>query len=1188
MRTAACVCLLAIVSSAAGACAAAARAPDARPGWELLTPDAPQLVSVDARGRVWTLKRGDCVRLLERVGSAPATPATTEWRDLPTPSGYEALHFAVTPDDTLYIVCADNDGGLNAVFRRGTAAGASWEALPAPAAYGLLRCLAVDGRARVWLGGERGEVFRLQGRRWVREVLPVPLHCDFFLPAAGDSLWARTSSKGDVRIVMRTDGVWRTVIAAGDKPFSNLMYADPEIVILNIGTTLHRVRADRPGDFEPWIDLGTHFVAVESPRSAWGIRDLRLVHARDGVVTDEGEVPFLPVATWWTGGRIWVSAESGLWRRVGTEPAADIAWPLRLRPERLDVNNLSPAAAYGVGVLRLDGEPHLYLARHSAVDDIVPLGSRARMQGWRELTARLGAEKADESVRWMSSYEMAVVAADLDADGDEDLVVSTMHDGCRLLRNMRDRRFALWTEQSGLAAWQRDVAEDVDLLDADSDGDLDLFVCNLQGDDRLLLNNGAARFVNVLPASGIVSPYGSTSALCRDLDGDGDTDIVVSSCGAGLFLHENLGVRGGAPRFRTRVLRAPIANPEVPTGLSTENFTGVEAVDFDGDGLPDLFVGGRSQPTLYLHTRGGMQFEPDPAVFRGGPPGPKVAGITALDSDADGDWDLALTGTGGTRFLENDGGRLGDPDGRAQVALFSPAHYSTGSVLVDVDADGDLDYAEALLDLVPMVYYNENLRRPLIVRVRGPQANRSAVGATVEVRFAGTGRRAAPAQEIAGGSGYASHRTKDLAFGGLSADARYDIAVRLPSGRRALRRDAPGQGTVTVDLQPGLRGAMEGALTRAAAGLRDRWTRLFWLATLVSFVAVGAYAALQRRRLGIAYPWLGVAAVPVIAGGVRRLLGLDPGGMPVVVATLGGLACGLLAVGLARPRPRLPATTMLADFGRSLRLFDHNRTPRKIIDRIMLVRANAPTCPADWPAVVPLLREDVALFGVVVAPELAFMVEGARSVGLDHAEGERLLRHLKSLQRRLLAAGDGAWAEARQLACLDELIETTVAFRTWTGQLRQAVDARLATPLRPFLESYASSRMALNDATITLAAPAVTARIPGPELARVLDVLLENAVRACGGRHVTLSIGGETISPRRARLAVCDDGPGVPPDLRPRIFALGVSGSAGGTGYGLFAARRTLEDFDGSIVLVDAPAGACFAIELAIIRESEA
>jgi signal transduction histidine kinase len=94
------------------------------------------------------------------------------------------------------------------------------------------------------------------------------------------------------------------------------------------------------------------------------------------------------------------------------------------------------------------------------------------------------------------------------------------------------------------------------------------------------------------------------------------------------------------------------------------------------------------------------------------------------------------------------------------------------------------------------------------------------------------------------------------------------------------------------------------------------------------------------------------------------------------------------------------------------------------------------------------------------------------------------------------------------------------------------------------------------------------------DLLRLVINLLENAVRHTPpGTHVTVSTApgaGHT-----ARLVVCDDGPGVPPDLAPRLFERFVRGAGdrgGSSGLGLSIVQAVADAHGGEVVL-DTPAG---------------
>jgi signal transduction histidine kinase len=168
-----------------------------------------------------------------------------------------------------------------------------------------------------------------------------------------------------------------------------------------------------------------------------------------------------------------------------------------------------------------------------------------------------------------------------------------------------------------------------------------------------------------------------------------------------------------------------------------------------------------------------------------------------------------------------------------------------------------------------------------------------------------------------------------------------------------------------------------------------------------------------------------------------------------------------------------------------------------------------------------------------------------------------------------------AWHEAAtgQLLRLNDLVDTiletvradrllTVEQRRFdVGVVIDEVLTRLAPLLRRHrLERYATgSRLALGD-------PA--------RLAQVLELLLENAAKyAPLGAEIVVadwSAGGEV------HVAVGDDGPGVPPEMRESVFEPFVrlnQTDAPGTGVGLFAARRLVAAMGGRLWIEDKPAG---------------
>lgn len=99
-----------------------------------------------------------------------------------------------------------------------------------------------------------------------------------------------------------------------------------------------------------------------------------------------------------------------------------------------------------------------------------------------------------------------------------------------------------------------------------------------------------------------------------------------------------------------------------------------------------------------------------------------------------------------------------------------------------------------------------------------------------------------------------------------------------------------------------------------------------------------------------------------------------------------------------------------------------------------------------------------------------------------------------------------------------------------------------------------------------------------------IEALVRNAVDALSGRDGTITVR-VACEPGTAVVRVTDDGPGIAPEVRSRLFEPGVTTKTGGWGIGLTLARRIVEDVhDGRLTLGDPPAGAEFVLRLPLDR----
>ncbi len=174
---------------------------------------------------------------------------------------------------------------------------------------------------------------------------------------------------------------------------------------------------------------------------------------------------------------------------------------------------------------------------------------------------------------------------------------------------------------------------------------------------------------------------------------------------------------------------------------------------------------------------------------------------------------------------------------------------------------------------------------------------------------------------------------------------------------------------------------------------------------------------------------------------------------------------------------------------------------------------------------------------------------------------------------------------------VDELQQIASEFSTYSRIPRIEVrEGDLRPTLALLVEGYRAAPPPGVEVASSLPPEPVVVRFDERLLARAVRNLLENAVRAAvAAREVATAPGGGAPEPppagrvelaldavaeaREARLSVSDNGPGVPPELLPRIFDPYFSTHDTGTGLGLPIARRIVEEHGGSITARNRPHG---------------
>lgn len=121
-----------------------------------------------------------------------------------------------------------------------------------------------------------------------------------------------------------------------------------------------------------------------------------------------------------------------------------------------------------------------------------------------------------------------VALGDVDGDGRADVYFCRTDGPNALYLNRGDWRFDEVAAERGVAAPDRHSTGAV-FADVDGDGDLDLILLALGGPNALFLNDGTGHFTEQGEESGLASRFGSVTATMADVDGDGDLDLFVAN-----------------------------------------------------------------------------------------------------------------------------------------------------------------------------------------------------------------------------------------------------------------------------------------------------------------------------------------------------------------------------------------------------------------------------------------------------------------------------------------------------------------------------------------------------------------------------------------------------------------------------------------------------------------------------------
>lgn len=275
---------------------------------------------------------------------------------------------------------------------------------------------------------------------------------------------------------------------------------------------------------------------------------------------------------------------------------------------------------------------------------------------------------------------VALSLADLDADGDMDVLAASLNSGVGALINNGRQEFT--SVFVGSVGNFNSAASSVVAADLDADGDLDV-VAGGRGDGTInssdvawFQNNGNLSFTRRGIERSAYAPFSSSfteSVAVGDVDGDGDLDVVSAGVPSG----------GNVNQPATLVWHEQIAgNAFVDHVIELGRYyRWATLADFNGDGDLDVVAGGYAYnvptTTLDLFENLGSHFlRSTLAEIQGG-----SLNSAAADMDGDGDLDVVAQGlTGGYRISWFENFNLVDPDHGDAPAPYPTTRVGGGAV----------------------------------------------------------------------------------------------------------------------------------------------------------------------------------------------------------------------------------------------------------------------------------------------------------------------------------------------------------------------------------------------------------------------------------------------------------------------------------------------------------------------------